>query len=185
MDLHGSRGGVEGVVHLAMTRFASPGIAAADRTSPPPSAAGWRRWRPAAKPAAAPIRDVALAGRLGDIACPTPLVTGIKDTSTPFARHGEHLRRRGPRRSAPSSFCLRTSTLAPRRKSGGCRRSRRPCSSHPFAGSIRPGCARSARGPNTASWPLRRSRRDRSLPRPVRHPPCRAAAWPPRCSRSP
>lgn len=40
---------------------------------------------------AAAIRDMALEGRLTDIACPTLVVTGKKDISTPFEGHGEHL----------------------------------------------------------------------------------------------
>lgn len=39
----------------------------------------------------AAIRDMALAERIADIACPTLIVTGTRDTSTPFAGHGEHL----------------------------------------------------------------------------------------------
>jgi len=40
---------------------------------------------------AAAIRDMDLAARLAAIACPTLVVTGSRDTSTPLAGHGEHL----------------------------------------------------------------------------------------------
>lgn len=40
---------------------------------------------------AAAIRDMALRGRLGEIAVPTLVVTGAVDISTPYAGHGEHL----------------------------------------------------------------------------------------------
>lgn len=39
----------------------------------------------------AAIRDMDLAGRIAAIACPTLVVTGTRDASTPFAGHGEHL----------------------------------------------------------------------------------------------
>lgn len=41
--------------------------------------------------AAAAIRDMALAGRIGTIAVPTLVVTGQADISTPYAGHGEAL----------------------------------------------------------------------------------------------
>ena len=44
----------------------------------------------------AAIRDMNLADRLGAIACPTVIVTGTRDTSTPFEGHGEHLIARIP-----------------------------------------------------------------------------------------
>jgi len=37
------------------------------------------------------IRDMDLAERVGDIACPTLVVTGTRDASTPFEGHGAHL----------------------------------------------------------------------------------------------
>jgi 3-oxoadipate enol-lactonase/4-carboxymuconolactone decarboxylase len=39
----------------------------------------------------AAIRDMDLADRIGGIGCPTLIVTGTRDTSTPFAGHGDHL----------------------------------------------------------------------------------------------
>ncbi|WP_206239300.1 3-oxoadipate enol-lactonase [Novosphingobium terrae] len=39
----------------------------------------------------AAIRDMDLAGRISAIASPTLVITGTRDTSTPFAGHGEHL----------------------------------------------------------------------------------------------
>jgi len=44
----------------------------------------------------AAIRDMELADRIGGIACPTLVVTGDHDTSTPFEGHGEHLLARIP-----------------------------------------------------------------------------------------
>lgn len=40
---------------------------------------------------AAAIRDMDLAARLCAINCPTLVVSGTRDTSTPYAGHGEHL----------------------------------------------------------------------------------------------
>lgn len=40
---------------------------------------------------AAAIRDMDLSSRLGGICCPTLVVTGSRDTSTPFEGHGEFL----------------------------------------------------------------------------------------------
>lgn len=39
----------------------------------------------------AAIRDMDLADRIGGIACPTLIVTGTRDMSTPFAGHGDYL----------------------------------------------------------------------------------------------
>lgn len=39
----------------------------------------------------AAIRDMDLAQRIAGIACPTLVITGTRDTSTPLAGHGEHL----------------------------------------------------------------------------------------------
>ena len=39
----------------------------------------------------AAIRDMDLADRIASIACPTLIVTGNRDTSTPFEGHGDHL----------------------------------------------------------------------------------------------
>ena len=39
----------------------------------------------------AAIRDMNLADRIADIACPTLIVTGTRDTSTPFSGHGDFL----------------------------------------------------------------------------------------------
>jgi 3-oxoadipate enol-lactonase/4-carboxymuconolactone decarboxylase len=44
----------------------------------------------------AAIRDMALAARISRIACPTLVVTGSRDTSTPYKGHGEHLVARIP-----------------------------------------------------------------------------------------
>lgn len=39
----------------------------------------------------AAIRDMNLAGRIAGIACPTLVITGTRDTSTPLAGHGDYL----------------------------------------------------------------------------------------------
>ena len=44
----------------------------------------------------AAIRDMDLADRIEGIACPTLVITGTRDTSTPFTGHGEHLLARIP-----------------------------------------------------------------------------------------
>lgn len=44
----------------------------------------------------AAIRDMDLADRIAAIACPTLVVTGTRDTSTPLEGHGEHLLARIP-----------------------------------------------------------------------------------------
>lgn len=58
----------------------------------------------------AAIRDMDLADRIGGIACPTLIVTGTRDTSTPFAGHGEHLLARIP---GATHIALEAAHLAP------------------------------------------------------------------------
>lgn len=58
----------------------------------------------------AAIRDMDLAERIGGIACPTLIVTGTRDTSTPFAGHGEHLLARIP---GATHVSLEAAHLAP------------------------------------------------------------------------
>ncbi|SER29286.1 3-oxoadipate enol-lactonase [Sphingobium sp. YR768] len=58
----------------------------------------------------AAIRDMDLADRIGDIACPTLVVTGTRDTSTPFEGHGEHLLARIP---GAAHVALAAAHLAP------------------------------------------------------------------------
>lgn len=58
----------------------------------------------------AAIRDMDLAERIADIACPTLIVTGTRDTSTPFAGHGEHLLTRIP---GATHVSLEAAHLAP------------------------------------------------------------------------
>ncbi|MGC5799661.1 3-oxoadipate enol-lactonase [Sphingomonas sp. NFX23] len=84
--------GIEGIVDLAMGRFLSPQFI----SDHPDVEATIRRNLLTMDPAGyagcgAAIRDMALAGRLGDIAMPTLVVTGTRDTSTPLEGHGEHL----------------------------------------------------------------------------------------------
>lgn len=84
--------GMAAVADFAMSRFLSPAFV----TGQPALAATIRRellMMPAAGYAgcAAAIRDMDLAGRLGSISCRTLVVTGDRDTSTPFEGHGQHL----------------------------------------------------------------------------------------------
>lgn len=58
----------------------------------------------------AAIRDMDLADRIGGIACPTQVVTGSRDTSTPFEGHGEHLIARIP---GAAHVALEAAHLAP------------------------------------------------------------------------
>lgn len=81
--------GMAGIVDLAMGRFlsdaADPAIyQAVRRQLLAMDAQGYAG-------CACAIRDMALADRLHTIACPTLVVTGTRDTSTPFEGHGEHL----------------------------------------------------------------------------------------------
>ena len=84
--------GMRAIADLAMGRFlsaetvrAEPGIAETIRrqltTMAPSGYAG----------CAAAIRDMDLATRIHAIACPTLVVTGDRDTSTPFEGHGQYL----------------------------------------------------------------------------------------------
>lgn len=58
----------------------------------------------------AAIRDMDLAERIGGIACPTLVVTGTRDSSTPFEGHGEHLLARIP---GATHLSLEAAHLAP------------------------------------------------------------------------
>jgi 3-oxoadipate enol-lactonase/4-carboxymuconolactone decarboxylase len=58
----------------------------------------------------AAIRDMDLADRIGSIACPTLVVTGTRDASTPYAGHGEHLIARIP---GAAHLVLEAAHLAP------------------------------------------------------------------------
>lgn len=84
--------GTAGIADLAMSRFLSPEFVG----DHPEVAATVRRGLLTMADegyagCGAAIRDMALAGRLGEIACPTLVVSGDRDTSTPFAGHGDHL----------------------------------------------------------------------------------------------
>lgn len=84
--------GMEEIADLAMSRFLSPGFAVerpeitetVKRGLLGMEAAGYAG-------CAAAIRDMEIASRLGEISCPTLVMTGDLDTSTPFAGHGEYL----------------------------------------------------------------------------------------------
>ena len=84
--------GLAGIVDLAMSRFLSPAFSA---RSPEVAATVRRGLLSMAADGyagcAAAIRDMALLERLDRIACPTLVVTGDRDTSTPFTGDGEHL----------------------------------------------------------------------------------------------
>ncbi|WP_448537947.1 3-oxoadipate enol-lactonase [Sphingobium yanoikuyae] len=58
----------------------------------------------------AAIRDMDLADRIGGIACPTLIVTGTRDTSTPLEGHGEYLIARIP---GAAHVALEAAHLAP------------------------------------------------------------------------
>jgi len=58
----------------------------------------------------AAIRDMDLADRIAAIACPTLVVTGTRDTSTPLEGHGEHLLARIP---GAAHVALEAAHLAP------------------------------------------------------------------------
>lgn len=85
-------GGTAAIADLALQRFFSPAFARSQpgvvesvrRTLTGMSAAGYAG-------AAAAIRDMTIHERLGDLACPTMVVVGECDSSTPFTGHGEHL----------------------------------------------------------------------------------------------
>ena len=85
-------GGMQSIANLAMERFLSPGFA--DRN---PDVAGSLRHILLATDAsgyagaAAAIRDMQLRDRLGHIVCPSLVVTGTKDVSTPAIPHGQFL----------------------------------------------------------------------------------------------
>ncbi len=86
------RDGMAGIVDLAMSRFLSPAFIA----ERPGHAATIRRGLLTMRAegyagCAAAIRDMTLADRLGRIACPTLVISGEHDTSTPYTGHGEHL----------------------------------------------------------------------------------------------
>jgi 3-oxoadipate enol-lactonase/4-carboxymuconolactone decarboxylase len=84
--------GTSAIADLVMGRFLSPGFVRGH----PGLAEGLRGGLIATADAgyagcAAAIRDMDLIGRLPQIDVPTLLVAGDRDTSTPYAGHGEHL----------------------------------------------------------------------------------------------
>lgn len=85
-------GGTAAIAELAMQRFLSPAFTAGQ----PATAESVRRNLIAMNSegyagAGAAIRDMDLIGRLPGLACPTLIVVGERDVSTPFAGHGENL----------------------------------------------------------------------------------------------
>lgn len=86
------RDGTPAIADLAMGRFLSPGFTATH----PAVAASLRRGLIAMADdgyagAGAAIRDMALIDRLPELVLPVLIVAGDRDTSTPFAGHGEHI----------------------------------------------------------------------------------------------
>ncbi|WP_159981455.1 MULTISPECIES: 3-oxoadipate enol-lactonase [unclassified Novosphingobium] len=89
--------GMAAIADLAMGRFLSEAFAAANpavfetvrRQLVSMDVAGYAG-------CGAAIRDMDLATRIAGIACPTMVVTGTRDTSTPYEGHGEHLVARIP-----------------------------------------------------------------------------------------
>lgn len=103
--------GMAAIADLAMGRFLSPAFIA----ERPEVAAGVRRGLLTMDPngyagAGAAIRDMALAGRLGDIAVPTTVITGTRDSSTPLEGHGAVL---GARIAGARMIALDSAHLAP------------------------------------------------------------------------
>ena len=87
-----SEQGMEGIADLAIARFLSDETV---RNQPAMTAtlrkALLRMTVDGYRGCAAAIRDMAIDGRLNQIAAPTLVITGSKDASTPFEGHGEHL----------------------------------------------------------------------------------------------
>lgn len=108
--------GVAGIVNLAMSRFLSPvftqeqlDVAASVRRGLlNMEACGYAG-------CAAAIRDMALADLLGEIVVPTLVVSGERDTSTPFDGHGDYLVNRIPN---ARHVALEAAHLAPLEASG-------------------------------------------------------------------
>ena len=85
-------GGTAAIADLAMQRFLSPAFTVGQ----PAVAESVRRSLIAMNSegyagAGAAIRDMELIGRIPALACPTLVVVGERDASTPFAGHGENL----------------------------------------------------------------------------------------------
>lgn len=85
-------GGTAAIADLAMQRFLSPVFAGGQ----PAIAESVRRnliamAREGYAGAGAAIRDMELIGRIPALACPTLVVVGERDASTPFTGHGENL----------------------------------------------------------------------------------------------
>jgi 3-oxoadipate enol-lactonase len=84
--------GMSGIVDMVMGRFLSPGFVAVR----PEVEATVRRALLTMSPeaycgCAAAIRDMSLREKLREIRCPTLIMTGRRDVSTPFEGHGEHI----------------------------------------------------------------------------------------------
>lgn len=84
--------GMAAIAELAMSRFLSPEL----RDQEPALYQTVQRQLTTMDPqgyagCAAAIRDMDLAVRLSGIGCPTLVVTGTRDRSTPLEGHGEHL----------------------------------------------------------------------------------------------
>ncbi|NML11980.1 3-oxoadipate enol-lactonase [Sphingobium sp. AR-3-1] len=86
--------GMASIADLVMGRFLSPVFCAQHPATAATVLRGLLMMAPAGYAGCgAAIRDMALVDRLGAMPVPVPtlVVTGIRDTSTPFEGHGEHL----------------------------------------------------------------------------------------------
>lgn len=88
-DAEVSGGGMAAIADLAMGRFLSGAAERAIYEAVRRQLIGMDAQGYAGCGAA--IRDMDLADRIAAIACPTLVITGTRDTSTPFEGHGEHL----------------------------------------------------------------------------------------------
>lgn len=85
-------GGTAAIADLAMGRFLSPGFVRANPAVAESIRAGLIAMADDGYAGAgAAIRDMALIDRLSRLDLPVLLVAGDRDTSTPFAGHGEHI----------------------------------------------------------------------------------------------
>ncbi|WCT72861.1 3-oxoadipate enol-lactonase [Sphingomonas naphthae] len=84
--------GTAGIADLAMGRFLSPGFTAAHPSVAESVKRGLLDMADAGYAGCgAAIRDMALIDRLPGLSLPVLVVAGSRDTSTPYAGHGEHL----------------------------------------------------------------------------------------------
>jgi len=103
--------GMAAIVDLAMGRFLSAQTQEGDPALYETIARGLLSMDPQGYAGCgAAIRDMDLAGRISAIRCPTLIVTGTRDSSTPFEGHGEQLLARIP---GASHLAIAAAHLAP------------------------------------------------------------------------